>query len=104
MYKYYQEVESDDHYCYAHELAKYMHEEFGISSPDGDKPAVGLMTAMLNYIHEGEPKLYYNTRYGLKRVWPRGMKAMILLVHNCVAPGGRIEINGKKYRYKRKSM
>jgi len=104
VYKYYQEVEINQHYPYAKEISQWLYDNHGIQSPNGDKPATTLVNAMLNYVHEGEPKLYYNTRYGLQRVWPYGRKAAALLVHHCNMPGGFVEINGKKYRYTRKSM
>ena len=100
-YKYYQEIETEEHYYYASEISWYLLEKHGISSPNGTKPASTMVNAMLNFLHAGEPKLYYNTRNGLKRVWPQGKTAAALLVRNCVEPGGCIEINGKKYHYKK---
>lgn len=100
-YKYYIETECDRHYAFASEVAEYLYREAGIASPNQGAP-VTLTRAMLAWLHTDDPKIFYNTKKGLRRVYPYGEKAAILLMQNCVVGGGTIEIDGKKYRYERK--
>lgn len=101
-YKYFVEVYMRDHYPFAGEVAEYLYNTYGIKAVGKDKPASVMVTAMLNWIHSNDPRLFFQTKYGLKRVFPLADRAARILVHNCKEPGGSIEINGKKYRYEKK--
>ena len=102
MYKYYIEFEHDEHYPYAHEVAALMFEAHGITAPDDtSKPAKTLVTAALNWFHGDEPKMFYNTRNGLKRVYPNWKEVYGWLFMHCNQNQGTVKIDGKNYRYQR---
>jgi hypothetical protein len=102
MFKYYVEVQRDEHYPYADEIADYLWRVHGICSPSGDKPAKVLVRDFLTWFHGDEPCVYYNTRHGLKKVYPLAVKAIRLFLEKCEKDQGYIDLNGKKYKYIRK--
>ena len=66
-YKYYMEVNSHEHMLNAYEIAKL----FNIKTLTG-KPHNRLVARMLSEYNKkyNDPKLYYQTKTGLMRVWP----------------------------------
>lgn len=66
-YKYYMEVNSHEHMLNAYEIAKL----FNIKTLTG-KPHNRLVARMLSEYNKKyeDPKLYYQTKTGLMRVWP----------------------------------
>ena len=75
MYKYYAEQESEDHYLFSNEIADLLNKRFGIQNEKGDL-STRMVEAYLSDYEEkyGMPKLFYNTRHGLRRVYPLGFQ------------------------------
>lgn len=72
-FKYYQAVETEEHYLFSIELAQAFQQFFGWGTKNGTAP-IACISAYLKKKakdrHEAE--LYYETRFGLKRVYPKG--------------------------------
>ena len=75
MYKYYAEKESEEHYLFSNEIAELLNKGFGIQNEKGGL-ATRMIETFLNDYEEtyGMPKLFYNTRHGLRRVYPLGFQ------------------------------
>ena len=69
-YKYYMEVHSYEHMLNAYEIAKL----YNIKTLT-DKPHNRLVARMLSEYNKkyNDPKLYYQTKTGLMRVWPKSV-------------------------------
>ena len=103
MYKYYAEQESKNHYLFANEIADLLNKGFGIQNEKGDL-STRMVEAYLSDYEEkyGMPKLFYNTRHGLRRVYPLGFQ----LVQHAnkmfdLSYGLHVlNVGGRKYKYK----
>ena len=98
---YYKEVKADKDYPFAKEVTDYLFREYGLVSGT-NKPAATLVRVWLNFFHEGEDKLYYETCHGLARVYPHAKQAVIALLEELKSNGPEraIKISGKNYSYK----
>lgn len=99
MYTYYIEVESEQHYAYLDEIVEYLYAH-GITSKEGKLP-IGLTRAVLSWFHKDNPRMCFNTRRGLKRVFPLAGEAIDFIMSNCVQEEGALEVNGRKFNYRR---
>lgn len=103
MYKYYAEHESENHYLFSSEIAELLYKIYGITNDKGSYPT----KLVESYLYDFEKKckmvkLYYNTRNGLRRVYPAG-QWMVENAHKIfdVRPGRHvINIGEKKYKYR----
>lgn len=98
MFTYYKPIVSREHYLFASELAR----AYGIYSTTG-RPHALFVTALMNayYKHTPREELYYETRHGLKRVFPDGEKVLDLMIDKFRALPGKVknyEIEGRKYK------
>ena len=77
MFTYYKPIVSREHYLFASELAR----AYGIYSTTG-RPHALFVTALMNtyYKYTSREELYYETRHGLKRVFPDGEKVLDLMI------------------------
>ena len=99
MFTYYKPIVSVEHYLFASELAR----AYGVYSTTG-RPHVLFVTALMNayYKHNPKEELYYETRHGLKRVFPDGEKVLDLMIDKFRALPGYVksyEIEGKNYKF-----
>lgn len=103
MHTYYVKVESPFHYMYAGELAK----EYGIYTVNG-KPHAKLIAAYLDDLEkeEGVHPLYYETKHGLRRVYPHGEEDTAALLDELCHHSGEIKTitlpNGRTFKLKLK--
>lgn len=106
MFKYYAEKESDQHYLFSNEIAELLSRNYGITSENGT-PATKLVEALLgDYEHmHGMPKLFYNTRHGLRRVYPFGIPLVQCAsqIFDLSIGSHVLEIFGRKYKYRVKT-
>ena len=106
MYKYYEEIESGEHYLYASEVAEILMKNHGIVSMTGCVPTTmvaGLLDAL------DDRRLFYNTRRGIRRVYTWGNYLANTLCYSRdgklmldTTPGDHITepVNGKRWKYK----
>ena len=103
MYKYYAEKESEEHYLFSNEIADLLNRGFGVQNEKGGL-AIRMVEAFLNDYEEryGMPKLFYNTRHGLRRVYPFGFEfAMHANKVLDISPGLHVlYVGGKNFKYK----
>lgn len=101
-YKYYTEHEADQHYLYGNEIAQILYDYYGIVSTSG-KPAVQMVAAILNQLESdlGMYKIFYETRKGLRRVYPSGQYLISNISKIFSVEEGKhfIKVNGKQYNY-----
>ena len=106
-YKYYQEIISEEHMLFGYEAAGLALQYCGIATVDG-KPATKMLEALMDDIAAElgfDAKLYYNTRNGLRRVYPAAKELISELQcginrHLETELGIYIvEAGGRKYRY-----
>jgi len=71
MFKYYLEVEYEEHMLYANEISGIYGEAYGISLTTAKVSAILNKYAKNNNIDN--PKLFYHTKWGLKRVYPEAL-------------------------------
>lgn len=103
MYKYYAEKESKEHYLFSNEIADLLNKGFGIQNEKGGL-ATRMVEAFLNDYEEryGMPRLFYNTRHGLRRVYPFGFElAMHANKVLDISPGLHVlYVGGRNFKYK----
>ena len=105
LIKYYIELEDDKGYPFAAEIARGLYDKVGLTSPNyHNRPADTLVRAALdtNELRHEAPKMFYNTRSGLRRVYPHAGETVLWLIAKIEENTGIIKIAGKKYRYARK--
>ena len=81
--EYYIKVTMNDHLLYTTEIAERLFNA-GWTSSTG-KPPVSFLNAYLNKTSEELrcEEIYYNTRHGLKRVWPKAvLKSLLSQLNN----------------------
>ena len=72
MYKYYKIVQSEEHMLYAKEIAIL----YGILNKNNAGDAVKVSKIIKQYLIDnkiGYEQLYYNTKYGLSKVYPESI-------------------------------
>lgn len=103
--KYYQEIESCEHYLYAGEVAEGLMRRHGIVSKTGCL-ATSMVAAILDSMDDR--KLFYNTPRGIRRVYTSGEVLMMDLRYTRdgklldTTPGEHVTepVNGKRWKYK----
>ena len=98
MYLYYKSVVSKEHYYFASELASL----YGIYTTTYNAHT-RFVSALMNAYYKYTPReeLYYETRHGLRRVYPDGEKVLNMMIEKLRALPGKVknyEIEGRKYK------
>ena len=109
--EYYVKVTMDDHLLYTTEIAERLF-NIGWTSSAGKSP-VSFLNAYLNKISEELccEEMYYNTRHGLKRVWPKAvLKSLLSQLNNLSVTAEKqaieftIKYHSRKYNSQYKSL